>query len=233
MCVPSAGVSSQRQTCGAGGNFQIAKWLGNANCEGDPTIVTTETSRDCVVNGRDCVRYGCNMAACFHESTKIAVAGWPDELAMGDIISGRSTPQDCVVPHSFVASGVRLETTCTERPALRVTPDHLVYVQRRGQRHVVLLEAGKVAVGDSLISTENELSGCRVLSIENEHGQLYGGLNCLESTVSANGFLVSTFGTHHLIPAMWMRVMGTVLGVERASAAGDAIASRLQHWGLL
>jgi hypothetical protein len=234
MCIPSAGVSSQRQTCGDGGNFRTAKWLDNALCEGLPTLVTTEESRDCVVNGHDSVRYGCNVAACFHESTRIAVAGWPEELEMRDVIAGRSVPRDCVVPHSFVASGVRLETSCKDLPALRVTSDHLVYVRRQGQRHVVLLEAGKVATGDALISTEDEGgAGCAVTEVINEHGQLYAGLNCLESTVSANGFLVSTFGTHHLIPAMWMRVMGTLVGVSRASAVGDVIASRLQQWGLI
>ncbi len=152
-------------------------------------------------------------------------------MTMKDLRNG--TSDQCTVPHTVVSSGVRIVTACTTKQALRVTRDHLVYVRRSKRKEIMLIEAGKVVVGDELVSSDTPALFCRVVAVENEHGQSYSGLNCLDSTVGANGFLVSTFGTYHLVPSVWMRVVGSLVGVKQASAAGEAIARRLMTWGFL
>jgi hypothetical protein len=96
------------------------------------------------------------------------------------------------------------------------------------------IEAGNLKKGSQLFSQLNgETADCEVTSVETELKQHYFGLNCYESNVLADGYWVSTFGGQHRIPAAWMKVGGSVLGIHRASAWGDAIVQTLEGWGLL
>jgi hypothetical protein len=78
----------------------------------------------------------------------------------------------------------------------------------------------------------NEKETCAVTGIVGEHNQRYFGLNCVNSNVLANGIKTSTFGTHHAIPAAWMRTATKVVSVETASRIGDAFVNFLQKFGL-
>lgn len=133
---------------------------------------------------------------------------------------------ECAIPHDIpAASGVAVHTICSRKP-LRVTLDHLVYTSRG------LLAAGSVRAGDTLFADLAESHPCTVTSVERESGA-YFGLNCRESVVLADGIKTSTFGNYHHVPALWMRLVGGVLGIERASAIGDRIAQTLAGWKLL
>ena len=91
-------------------------------------------------------------------------------------------------------------------------------------------QAGTVVVGDALLDASN--GKCHVTSVQPLPEDDYYGLNCVTSEVVANGLRTSTFGDYHHLPALWMRVAGGALGIARASAIGDAIASafyRLFH----
>ena len=63
--------------------------------------------------------------------------------------------------------------------------------------------------------------------------QRYFGLNCLKSQVLASGIKCSTFEKLHTLPAMWMQVMGRILGIKRASALGDRVAELVQRMNLI
>jgi hypothetical protein len=79
-----------------------------------------------------------------------------------------------------------------------------------------------------------ESQHCQVIRVTQEDSeQHYFGLNCHESVVLANGFKASTFGNYHSIPAAWMKYGSKLIGIERASKWGDAIAQLLSAMKLL
>ena len=86
------------------------------------------------------------------------------------------------------------------------------------------MKADSLQVG-SIINNANKESSCKVLSIEREATeQTYFGLNCLESEVTANNIHVSTFGHLHVVPAMYMKVVGRMFGIKVASDTGAWMA---------
>lgn len=136
---------------------------------------------------------------------------------------------ECRIPHKVVANGVKIETD--QGHILRLTDDHLIFTSRG------LIAASKVVSGDTLFTTlstsmnNNEM--CHVLRVAAETGQTYFGLNCLESTVLANGIKTSTFGKYHAVPAWWMRLVGSFLGAHKASSIGDSVVELLAKIKLL
>jgi hypothetical protein len=141
---------------------------------------------------------------------------------------------ECVVPHVVSTNGVRVETT--DGHIVRLTGDHLVYTSTG------LVQASHLKPGQLLFTTlpdnkkadnNNDKQTTRVVRVTPEQDQRYFGLNCLDSVVLANGIRVSTFGKYHLIPTMWMRFAGQIVGVRRASAIGDTFAQLLAKLNLL
>ena len=149
---------------------------------------------------------------CFHESTLISYKGQTFSLAQ------LSTISECRIPHIVRSKdGVIIKTSCSNE-MLQLTSDHLVYT------NTGLKPAASVAVDDVLFADLSETHSCKVISVTKvTTEQTYFGLNCLESIVLANGIKTSTFGRYHAIPATWMKVVGGVLGAERASRYGDAL----------
>ncbi len=125
---------------------------------------------------------------------------------------------ECRIPHRVQARGVVIETTCGT-PVLRLTEDHLVFTSTG------LRAASELTPSDIVFSDEDQSATCRVLRVSKEAtDQRNFGLNCLHSEVLANGVKCSTFGKYHFIPSTWMSWTGRLIGVERASRWGDAIA---------
>ena len=85
--------------------------------------------------------------------------------------------------------------------------------------------AEKLRAGDLLVDSSG--SPCKVLHVTaRDADEDFVGLNCLDSQVVANGLKASTFGKLHHLPAWWMRIVGTIAGIERASRIGDWIAQK-------
>ena len=92
--------------------------------------------------------------------------------------------------------------------------------------------------GDTVFTSMDETTTCAltcaVKSVMHEsRNQRYFGLNCLESVVLADGVKTSTFGRLHAVPAAWMKYAGSMIGIHRASAIGDAIATILAKIGVI
>lgn len=158
---------------------------------------------------------GCAIPVCFHAETEISYNG--KTLRMHELVSGQHS--ECVVPHVVTSDGVRVETSCGARQALRLTHDHLVFSGRG------LVPAGELREGDVLFGDEQQQQVCRVTRVSVERAQQYFGLNCHKSVVLANGIKTSTFGSLHTVPALWMKYVGATFGIERASRWGDAIVT--------
>lgn len=130
--------------------------------------------------------------------------------------------EECWIPHIVRAYGVVVRAKCedAEEKIVGLTANHLLYTQHGLKR------AGElVALEDFLFGDLLETKKCRVTSVETELLESeHFGLNCLKSQVLANGIKASTFETLHSIPSIWMRVVGHVFGIKRASQIGDAIA---------
>lgn len=132
---------------------------------------------------------------------------------------------ECRIPHKVIENGVRIETV--DGHVLRLTDDHLVFTSRG------LVPAGSIVYGDTLFTSiearidASKKDQSQVSRVTAETNQLYFGLNCLESIVLANGLKTSTFGKYHAVPAWWMRVVGSVLGSNRASSIGDSLVELL------
>ena len=141
---------------------------------------------------------------------------------MQEIQDGKVLPE-CRIPHIIQSkNGVIIETTCSLPSSLplHLTGDHLVYTERDG-----LKAAHTVAVGDVLFANVQQTKLCRVTRVtKSGTEQTYFGLNCLKSEVLANGIKTSTFGHYHAAPAAWMRIVGRVFGIERASRWGNSLA---------
>jgi GT2 family glycosyltransferase len=175
---------------------------GNSITCGSPLQANSETLPSC-------------RNVCFHKDSVIEYEGRQHTFEQL-----KSHPK-CAIPHEVTAVGVSIRTTCTPTgPALRLTDDHLVYTQHG------LRKAIDVKVGDLLFADLNEQHSCKVTSIvPDAEPQHFFGLNCLSSTVLASGIKTSTFGNIHALPALWMSWAGRVLGVDRASRWGDALAN--------
>lgn len=128
--------------------------------------------------------------------------------------------------------GVLVTASCKSdgrKKTLRLTDGHLMYT-RRG-----LQPAGQLLPGQDVIYADlEEKEACAVLSVtREEHEQQYFGLNCLTSQVLANGLKASTFEKMHFVPALWMQIMGRILGIKKASAIGDFVASLIHKMNLI
>lgn len=156
---------------------------------------------------------------CFHESTRITYAGSEYSLAELALLPA------CHIPHQPTADGVSIRTVNGRR--LRLTADHLVFTARG------LVAAGEVHQGDVLFSDLAEQQPVEVESVAADKGQRYFGLNCLRSEVLADGFKTSTVGHYHLLPSLWFRYAGSLLGIERASRLGDHVVQALFKLRLL
>ena len=160
---------------------------------------------------------------CFHADSHIKSPVTGATMTLESLRKGEHP--ECHIPHELKADGVKLSTTCSERP-LRVTNDHLIFVPT-GQ-----VEAVTLKVGDELFTDGSRQERCRVTAVEQEVAQPYFGLNCKHSRVVADGVYASTFGRYHLLPELWMTYASKVLGVQRASVWGDKIVTFLSHIGL-
>jgi vesicle-associated membrane protein 7 len=160
-----------------------------------------------------CLRGG---TQCIHQSASITYRG------RSYTYETIESSGECRIPHTVHSDGLRIATTCGSAP-LRLTPDHLVVTKLHNGNGFV--PASALAVGDTLFADFLHQRPCHVLSIAHETDQTYFGLNCLESVVVADNVLVSTFGKYHRVPALFMSYAGHLLGIDRASRIGDALAS--------
>lgn len=177
----------------------------------------------------DDVRWVCSdirPGECFHESTQLQYGSATFD---GLLQLQRQLPSDCSIPHVVTSRGVVLRVRCggaaDATVALRLTAEHLVYTQR-GRVAARSVVAGQ----DKLYGDLAEQRECQVLSVDRETApQRYFGLACKHSDVLAQGVKVSTFANYHVVPALWMRTMGSLLGAQRAAAIGDWFASFLKY----
>lgn len=118
-----------------------------------------------------------------------------------------------------VRDGVVIITESGER--LQLTSQHLVFTHRLGLVPAALLVAGR----DAVLVGEHERP-VLVKSVQRDDSpQRYYGLNCPDgSVVLANNIKCSTFDTLHHLPALWMRLVSAIVGIDRASSWGDALA---------
>lgn len=149
---------------------------------------------------------------CFHVDT---VLGYKDKIyTFTDLLQG--IEKECTIPHVVTTKGFVVHTSCGKN--LRLTGSHLVATPEGHKTVRSLVEADAILVHDSA-------DQCPVTKIEREEtDQQYFGLNCLYSTVAANGLTVSTFGDLHVLPAVYMYAVGSVVGVDLASRIGIHIS---------
>jgi hypothetical protein len=206
-------VLSQQMQIVKNGNTVTLTNLDSPQCSGTATC----TSGDCRSGGATSSAGGGNV--CFHESTIIEYQG--QKCTMQEIQKGKVLPE-CHIPHIVRSkNGVIIETSCSlPSSSLHLTGDHLVYTERDG-----LKAAHAVAIGDVLFANVQQTQPCRVTRVtKSEKEYTYFGLNCLNSELLANGIKTSTFGHYHAAPAAWMRIVGCVFGIERASRWGNSLA---------
>ena len=147
---------------------------------------------------------------CFHHETVITYKNQEYQFPLFH--------KDCHVPHVFKSTGVRLFHNCSTK-ALSLTRGHLVYGEHG------LVRADSLKFGDIIYADLLQLERCEITKKYHFSDEKVFGLNCIDSTVLANGIKTSTFGDYHLVPAIWMNVIGSIFGVERASRFGDKLAS--------
>ena len=159
-------------------------------------------------------------APCFHRDTvvtydKVEYSGLTQIGALAD----------CSIPHVVRSIGVIVNARCSSKEhSLRLTDGHLMFTQR-GLQAAIDLKPGV----DTIYANLEETSKCTVVSVIKEtQQQEYFGLNCHNSQVLANGLKASTFEKFHAVPALWMKIMGRIIGIKRASSLGDYM-SELAH----
>jgi hypothetical protein len=185
-----------------------------------PTTTTSATTASTTRSTSQPATTSPSAAPCFHETTLITYKT-EKSLKMSDF----ENHAECRIPHKVMSNGVRIETV--DGHVLRLTDDHLVFTSRG------LIPAGSIVYGDTLFTSiearidASKKDQSQVSRVTAETNQLYFGLNCLESIVLANGLKTSTFGKYHAVPVWWMRVVGSVLGSNRASSIGDTLVELL------
>jgi len=170
-----------------------------------------------------------SSTTCFHESTIITYKSRRYSFEYLKL------EKECNIPHVVKTKGITIITSCG---SLRLTPDHLIYTEQG------LKPTKDIKIGDNvyyhfhtsynIYQFHDTGKICHVNNlIPDTEPQNYFGLNCLESIVLANGIKVSTFGNYHHIPATWMKIVGNIFGIQKASKLGDSIATFLNSWNLL
>lgn len=210
-CAPGCGTQVSGGYTYCAGTVRCASLTSQAVCQSYSSICSWSTG-----------------ATCFHETTVISYAG--KNFTLPKFLEEEKktgVKPVCVVPHIVNSDGVKITTNCENIKPLRLTSDHLVFTQDG------LKSADALKVGDFLFQDLKETAPCEVSKIEFEQGETYFGLNCEESVVLANGIKASTFGTLHSIPATWMKYVSKIVGLQRASALGDVIASVVSYFGLI
>mgnify|MGYP002868145230 FL=1 len=164
-------------------------------------------------------------APCFHKDTVITY-GKAEFSGLAEI----SSLADCSVPHVVRSVGVIVKAQCSSKEHnLRLTAGHLIFTQR-GLQAAIDLKPGV----DTIYADLEETAKCTVLSVTKEtQQQEYFGLNCHNSQVLANGLKASTFEKFHSIPAWWMKIMGRIIGIKRASSLGDYMAELAHKMNLV
>ncbi len=164
-------------------------------------------------------------ASCFHESTTIEYKGKSYKLQ--ELSAGAE--KECRVPHVVTSDGYVIAISCSKETTsvishLRLTGDHLI--KTFNGKYEKFMSAENIPLGSVVVQSgaDSATSQCKVVFKEKEFNQKYFGLNCLESTVYADGIQTSTFGSYHHIPSAWMSLVGRAFGIESASRWGDSIA---------
>ncbi len=152
-------------------------------------------------------------APCFHRDTVITY----DKVEYRGLAEISSLGQ-CSVPHIVRSIGVIVKARCSSKEhSLRLTAGHLIFTER-GLQAAIDLKPGV----DTIYADLEETVKCTVVSVTKEtQQQEYFGLNCHNSQVLANGLKASTFEKFHAVPALWMKIMGRIIGIKRASSLGD------------
>lgn len=173
----------------------------------DTSLCPQSTSTCCPTTG---------AAPCFHRDTVITY----DKVEYSGLAEIRSLGE-CSIPHVVRSIGVIVKARCSSKEhSLRLTDGHLIFTQR-GLQAAIDLKPGV----DSIYADLEEAAKCTVVSVTKEtQQQEYFGLNCHNSQVLANGLKASTFEKFHSIPAFWMKIMGRIIGIKRASSLGDYVA---------
>jgi hypothetical protein len=230
QCIPASQLSTSfSSTSGVQavftGTSAVVNVYGNTGCTGASQTIGPVTNGVCTQVaipglGTGDVKLSWSSTACpsssvcFHEDTLITYNG--AELSLTQL----ERHPECSIPHIVHAVGSIVTAMCgaSEPKVLRLTSGHLLYTQRG------LQAAGDITTSDTVFSDTAERIPCHVVKIAKETSvQKYFGLNCLTSQVLASGIKASTFEKLHSIPSFWMAVMGRVLGIKRASEAGDYI----------
>lgn len=198
---------------------------GEANCVSGATdwICELDSNTDCkssecsdICDKSQCYQANCGISdqVCFHHSSIITYKG--KDYTLEQLSQGMEP--ECVVPHVPTATGVKFITACGH--SVQVTDTHLVATEN-GFTFAHMLKEGMSVH----IDPEGKTS-CVVESVERSlTPEQYFGLNCLHSEVLVNGVRASTFGDLHLVPAIYMKLVGQVVGVQAASIAGAYFAN--------
>lgn len=220
---------SVRFTCTAGAGMKIetfgqpvsgcASGTDYACATGVTHTYTVAASAGCVpfgTNGGGAVASSCGIPnSCFHESTIITYTDGK-KYTLGEL-KEKKGGTECVVPHEILDTGYEIESSCGK---FKLTEGHLIYTQNglKAARDLVPHE-------DLLFSDFEETDYCDVTHISKSTSfEHYFGLNCLNSTVLANGIKTSTFERFHTVPSIWMSVIGRIFGIDFASRMGDKLA---------
>lgn len=153
---------------------------------------------------------------CFHIDTEITYKGKRytyDELKVGK-------EPECVIPHVVESDGFFISTTDKHRVGL--SADHLV-------KTIFGYTAARLLKKNDAIFLEND-EKTFVRHVWPIRRGTFFGLNCLQSSVYADGILTSTFGKYHTIPSLWMAIVGNLAGIEKASQLGDHLASYINSY---
>jgi hypothetical protein len=158
---------------------------------------------------------GGGSGECFALGTKITYKSkeyWLDELRENS---------ECVIPHIIETRGVCImayghpHVPCLTLDHLVRTPDGYVKARYLTKNDIIFLKDDKTT---------------KITQLRPVEKMKFFGLNCLESTVLADGIQTSTFGHFHYIPSIWMALVGKISSIETASSLGDNIVSMFHKW---
>ena len=158
---------------------------------------------------------------CYHRESKLSFSSGGETFTLDDVKAGKIS--DCVVAHTVQSKGLRL--IFEENFTLAVTQNHLV-AYRKGWTNATLFVPAQKVTKEHRVICQSPSGECTLKHILwREHVDTYFGLNCLQSVVYADGVLTSTFENYHHFPALWMKLVGGIFGIDRASKWGDAMAT--------
>lgn len=191
-----------------------------------PTTTTNNPSNPTTTPGNNS-----SSNVCYHHSSNLQFTPESASFTLDLLQKFPQSYKDCRIAHTVQSKGI--EVFFEEGLSLKVTKNHLVAYRKEYSRVNLYVRAIELKKTHRVVC-QSQKGWCTVKKIvKNDQVETYFGLNCIDSVLFSDGILTSTFENYHYFPSAWMKIVGSLFGIQKASRWGDSIVEWAFSKGIL